>query len=152
MNNEPSDILIVEDNQNDVLLTIRSLKKHKLANSIIHVSDGQAAIDYLFGEGSHQGRNVMEQPRVVLLDLKLPKLDGLQVLARIRADQRTKLLPVVILTSSQEERDLVQSYNLGANSYIVKPVEFENFAKSIYEIGLYWLLLNKPAPVRTSTS
>ena len=152
MNNEPSDILIVEDNQNDVLLTIRSLKKHKLANSIIHVSDGQAAIDYLFGEGSHQGRNVMEQPRVVLLDLKLPKLDGLQVLARIRADQRTKLLPVVILTSSQEESDLVQSYNLGANSYIVKPVEFENFAKSIYEIGLYWLLLNKPAPVKTSTS
>jgi two-component system response regulator len=152
MNNEPSDILIVEDNQNDVLLTIRSLKKHKLANSIIHVSDGQAAIDYLFGEGSHQGRNVMEQPRVVLLDLKLPKLDGLQVLARIRADQRTKLLPVVILTSSQEESDLVQSYNLGANSYIVKPVEFENFAKSIYEIGLYWLVLNKPAPVKTSTS
>jgi CheY-like chemotaxis protein len=152
MNNEPSDILIVEDNQNDVLLTIRSLKKHKLANSIIHVSDGQAAIDYLFGEGSHQGRNVMEQPRVVLLDLKLPKLDGLQVLARIRADQRTKLLPVVILTSSQEESDLVQSYNLGANSYIVKPVEFENFAKSIYEIGLYWLVLNKPAPVKISTS
>jgi CheY-like chemotaxis protein len=152
MNNEPSDILIVEDNQNDVLLTIRSLKKHKLANSIIHVSDGQAAIDYLFGEGSHQGRNVMEQPRVVLLDLKLPKLDGLQVLARIRADQRTKLLPVVILTSSQEESDLVQSYNLGANSYIVKPVEFENFAKSIYEIGLYWLLLNKPAPVKIATS
>ena len=151
MNNEPSDILIVEDNQNDVLLTIRSLKKHKLANSIIHVSDGQADIDYLFGEGSHQGRNVMEQPRVVLLDLKLPKLDGLQVLARIRADQRTKLLPVVILTSSQEESDLVQSYNLGANSYIVKPVEFENFAKSIYEIGLYWLVLNKPAPVKTST-
>jgi CheY-like chemotaxis protein len=152
MNNEHSDILIVEDNPNDVLLTIRSLKKHKLANSIIHVSDGQAALDYIFGEGAHQGRNVMEQPRVVLLDLKLPKLDGLQVLARIRADQRTKLLPVVILTSSQEESDLVQSYNLGANSYIVKPVEFENFAKSIYEIGLYWLLLNKPAPVRTSTS
>jgi CheY-like chemotaxis protein len=152
MNNEPSDILIVEDNQNDVLLTIRSLKKHKLANSIVHVSDGQAALDYLFGEGAHQGRNVMEQPRVVLLDLKLPKLDGLQVLARIRADQRTKLLPVVILTSSQEESDLVQSYNLGANSYIVKPVEFENFAKSIYEIGLYWLLLNKPAPVKISTS
>jgi CheY-like chemotaxis protein len=152
MNNEHSDILIVEDNPNDVLLTIRSLKKHKLANSIIHVSDGQAALDYIFGEGAHQGRNVMEQPRVVLLDLKLPKLDGLQVLARIRADQRTKLLPVVILTSSQEESDLVQSYNLGANSYIVKPVEFENFAKSIYEIGLYWLVLNKPAPVRTSTS
>ena len=152
MNNEHSDILIVEDNPNDVLLTIRSLKKHKLANSIIHVSDGQAALDYIFGEGAHQGRNVMEQPRVVLLDLKLPKLDGLQVLARIRADQRTKLLPVVILTSSQEESDLVQSYNLGANSYIVKPVEFENFAKSIYEIGLYWLVLNKPAPVKISTS
>jgi two-component system response regulator len=152
MNNEHSNILIVEDNPNEVLLTIRSLKKHNLANNIVNVSDGQAALDYLFGEGGHQGRNVMEQPRVVLLDLKLPKLDGLQVLARIRADQRTKLLPVVILTSSQEESDLVQSYNLGANSYIVKPVEFENFAKSIYEIGLYWLLLNKPAPVRTSTS
>jgi two-component system response regulator len=152
MNNEHSNILIVEDNPNEVLLTIRSLKKHNLANNIVNVSDGQAALDYIFGEGAHQGRNVMEQPRVVLLDLKLPKLDGLQVLARIRADQRTKLLPVVILTSSQEESDLVQSYNLGANSYIVKPVEFENFAKSIYEIGLYWLLLNKPAPVRTSTS
>jgi CheY-like chemotaxis protein len=152
MNNEHSDILIIEDNPNDVLLTIRSLKKHNLANNIVHVSDGQAALDYLFGEGAHQGRNVMEQPRVVLLDLKLPKLDGLQVLARIRADQRTKLLPVVILTSSQEESDLVQSYNLGANSYIVKPVEFENFAKSIYEIGLYWLLLNKPAPVKIATS
>jgi CheY-like chemotaxis protein len=152
MNNEHSNILIVEDNPNEVLLTIRSLKKHNLANNIVNVSDGPAALDYLFGEGGHQGRNVMEQPRVVLLDLKLPKLDGLQVLARIRADQRTKLLPVVILTSSQEESDLVQSYNLGANSYIVKPVEFENFAKSIYEIGLYWLLLNKPAPVRTSTS
>ncbi|MFZ4717111.1 MAG: response regulator [Chthoniobacterales bacterium] len=150
MNNEHSNILIVEDNPNEVLLTIRSLKKHNLANNIVNVSDGQAALDYLFGEGGHQGRNVMEQPRVVLLDLKLPKLDGLQVLARIRADQRTKLLPVVILTSSQEESDLVQSYNLGANSYIVKPVEFENFAKSIYEIGLYWLVLNKPAPVKTS--
>jgi two-component system, response regulator len=152
MNNEHSNILIVEDNPNEVLLTIRSLKKHNLANNIVNVSDGQAALDYLFGEGGHQGRNVMEQPRVVLLDLKLPKLDGLQVLARIRADQRTKLLPVVILTSSQEESDLVQSYNLGANSYIVKPVEFENFAKSIYEIGLYWLLLNKPAPVKIATS
>lgn len=152
MNNEHSDILIVEDNPNDVLLTIRSLKQHKLANSIIHVRDGQEAIDYLFGEGAYLGRNVMDQPRVVLLDLKLPKLDGLQVLARIRKDQRTQLLPVVILTSSQEESDLVQSYNLGANSYIVKPVEFENFAKSIYEIGLYWLVLNKPAPVKIATS
>lgn len=145
MNSGTTEILIVEDNPNDAQLTMRSLKKNNLANHIMHVSDGQAAVDYLFGEGEYQGRNVLDQPKVVLLDLKLPKLNGLQVLARIRGDARTKMLPVVILTSSQQESDLIESYKLGANSYIVKPVEFENFAKSVQEVGLYWLLLNKPA-------
>jgi CheY-like chemotaxis protein len=144
MNSDNTEILIVEDNPNDAQLTMRSLKKNNLANHIMHVSDGQAAVDYLFGEGEYQGRNVLDQPKVVLLDLKLPKLNGLQVLARIRGDARTKMLPVVILTSSQQESDLIESYKLGANSYIVKPVEFENFAKSVQEVGLYWLLLNKP--------
>jgi CheY-like chemotaxis protein len=150
MNNESADILIVEDNQNDALLTIRSLKQHNLASSLVHVTDGQAAVDYLFAKGAYSERNPLDLPKVVLLDLKLPKLNGLEVLSLIRADGRTKILPVVILTSSQEESDLIESYKLGANSYIVKPVEFENFSKAIYEVGLYWLLLNKP-PVRASS-
>jgi CheY-like chemotaxis protein len=144
MNTESTDILIVEDNPNDALLTIRSLKQSNLANNIVHVTDGQTALDYLHAEGVYSARNALKLPKVVLLDLKIPKLDGLQVLSRIRGDERTKLLPVVILTSSQEESDLIESYKLGANSYIVKPVEFENFSKSIREVGLYWLLLNKP--------
>jgi len=150
MNLDSAEILIVEDNPNDAQLTMRSLKKNNLANHIMHVSDGQAAVDYIFGEGEYQGRNVLDQPKVILLDLKLPKLNGLQVLARIRSDARTKILPVVILTSSQQESDLIESYKLGANSYIVKPVEFENFAKSVQEVGLYWLLLNKP-PIPENT-
>ena len=144
MKNEVGDVLLVEDNPNDALLTIRSLKEQNLANEIVHLSDGQAVLDYLFAEGPYSGRNIQKVPKVVLLDLKLPKVGGLQVLKRLRDDARTKLLPIVILTSSQEESDLVESYKLGANSYIVKPVEFENFSKSIREIGLYWLVLNKP--------
>jgi two-component system, response regulator len=147
MNNESADILIVEDNQNDALLTIRSLKQHNLASSLVHVTDGQAAVDYLFAKGAYSERNPLNLPKVVLLDLKLPKLNGLEVLSLIRGDPRTQILPVVILTSSQEESDLIESYKLGANSYIVKPVEFENFSKAIVDVGLYWLLLNKP-PVR----
>jgi len=147
MNNESADILIVEDNQNDALLTIRSLKQHNLASSLVHVTDGQAAVDYLFAKGAYSERNPLNLPKVVLLDLKLPKLNGLEVLSLIRGDPRTQILPVVILTSSQEESDLIESYKLGANSYIVKPVEFENFSKAIHEVGLYWLLLNKP-PVK----
>jgi len=150
MNLDSAEILIIEDNPNDAQLTMRSLKKNNLANHIMNVSDGQAAVDYIFGEGEYQGRNVLDQPKVILLDLKLPKLNGLQVLARIRSDARTKILPVVILTSSQQESDLIESYKLGANSYIVKPVEFENFAKSVQEVGLYWLLLNKP-PIPENT-
>lgn len=145
MNNESADILIVEDNQNDALLTIRSLKQHNLASSLVHVTDGQAAVDYLFAKGAYSERDPLDLPKVVLLDLKLPKLNGLEVLSLIRDDPRTKILPVVILTSSQEESDLIESYKLGANSYIVKPVDFENFSKAIYQVGLYWLLLNKPA-------
>jgi len=148
MNNQNAiDILIVEDSPNDALLAIRSLRKGNISNSILHVTDGQAALDYLHAEGEYSGRDPTCLPKIVLLDLKLPKLDGLQVLARIRADARTKLVPVVILTSSQEERDLIESYKLGANSFIVKPVEFENFSNAIVELGLYWLLLNKPAVV-----
>lgn len=144
MNNESADILIVEDNPNDALLAIRSLKQNNLANKIVHVSDGQAALDYLYAKEAFHDRNPLNVPKVVLLDLKLPKLDGLQVLSRIRADARTKLVPVVILTSSQEESDLAESYRLGANSYIVKPVEFEKFATSIRDVGMYWLDRNTP--------
>jgi hypothetical protein len=151
MNCKSAEILIVEDNPNDAQLTIRSLKQNNLANHIMHVADGQSALDYIFGVGEYQGRNVMDQPKVVLLDLKLPKLNGLQVLAKIRGDARTKLLPVVVLTCSQEESDLIESYQLGANSYIVKPVEFENFSAAIKQLGLYWLLLNK-LPVQNAKS
>ncbi len=143
MNGKSTDILIVEDNANDALLTIRSLKEHNLANNIVHVRDGQEALDYLFAKGAYSDRDPLNLPKAILLDLKLPKLDGLQVLARIRDDERMKCVPVVIFTSSQEEGDLVKSYKLGANSYIVKPVEFESFTAAIKQMGLYWLLLNK---------
>ena len=140
---EPVDILLVEDNANDALLTIRSLKEYKLANNIVHITDGQAALDYLYGEGEYAGRDVLKLPKAILLDLKLPKLNGLEVLKKIRSVEQTKCMPVIILTSSQEERDLIDSYKMGANSYIVKPVEFENFAAAIKQVGFYWLLLNK---------
>ena len=146
MNNE-LEILLVEDNPNDAELTLRALKKRNLANNLVHVEDGQAALDFLFGTGAHAGRDVQQQPKVVLLDLKLPKLDGIEVLRRLRADERTKLLPVVMLTSSREDRDVIETYKLGANSYIVKPVEFENFSEAVSTLGMYWLLLNEP-PIR----
>jgi two-component system response regulator len=138
------EILLVEDNSNDAELAIRALKKRNLANRVIHVQDGQSALDFLFGSGTYTGRNVNQQPKVVLLDLKLPKLNGIEVLRRIRADERTKLLPVVMLTSSREDRDVINAYQLGANSYIVKPVDFENFSEAVSNLGLYWLLLNEP--------
>ena len=145
--NTQLEILLVEDNRNDAELTIRALKKRNLANNLVHVEDGQAALDFLFGTGAHAGRDVQQQPKVVLLDLKLPKLDGIEVLRRLRADERTKLLPVVMLTSSREDRDVIETYKLGANSYIVKPVEFENFSEAVSNLGMYWLLLNEP-PIR----
>jgi two-component system response regulator len=140
-------ILLVEDNPDDEALTVRALKKSNVMNEIVVARDGVQALDYLFGQGSYAGRDTSVMPQVVLLDLKLPKLDGLGVLRRLRSDDRTKLLPVVVLTSSNEERDRIESYGLGANSYVRKPVDFTQFSDAACQLGLYWLLLNEPAPV-----
>jgi two-component system response regulator len=139
-------ILLVEDNPNDVTLTMRALKKANILNEVIVASDGEQAIDYLFGTGAYQGRDISEPPVVVLLDLKLPRVDGFEVLRRLRGDPRTSMTPVVILTTSREERDLINGYQLGANSYIRKPVDFNQFAESVRQLGLYWLVLNEPPP------
>lgn len=136
----------MEDNPNDEMLTIRALKKNNILNEIIVARDGKQALDYLFAEGEHEGRDLEINPEVILLDLKLPKIDGLQVLKRIKSDKRTKLLPVVVLTTSNEDQDLLSSYELGANSYIRKPVDFDQFIKAIGQLGLYWLVLNEPPP------
>lgn len=138
------EILLVEDNPLDVELTIRALKKNNLANKIHVVGDGQEALDFIFGKGAYAERNVNNIPKVIFLDLKLPKIDGLEVLRRVKSDERTKIIPVVVLTSSTEERDRLQSYNLGVNSFINKPVEFEKFAKAVVDLGMYWIVVNKP--------
>jgi two-component system response regulator len=137
------DILLVEDNPNDVELTTRALKKARLANPIFVVSDGAEALEFLFRTGAYAGRPP-HTPKVVLLDLKLPKVDGLEVLRRLKGDERTRVIPVVVLTSSREESDVVESYKLGVNSYIVKPVDFEKFVAAVEHVGVYWLLLNEP--------
>lgn len=142
----PSVVLLVEDNPDDVDLTLRAFKKNKLLNEIVVANDGVEALDYLFGTGAYEGQPI-GLPQLVLLDLKLPRIDGLEVLRRIRADERTKLLPVVVLTSSREEQDLVQSYSLHANSYIRKPVDFNRFTEAVRQLGLYWLVLNEAPPV-----
>ena len=147
MSDDPP-ILLVEDNPDDALLTTRALTQGNLFNEVVHARDGVEALDYLFGTGAYEGRDPSALPVVMLLDLKLPKLDGLDVLRRVRADERTKLLPVVILTSSQEEQDLLAGYRLGANSYVVKPVEFGRFVDAVRELGLYWVVLN--ARMRTA--
>jgi two-component system response regulator len=144
MNNKT--ILLVEDNPDDEALTLRALKINNILNGVIVARDGAEALDYLFGTGKYAGRDLSNMPQVILLDLKLPKIDGMEVLRRIRADERTKLLPVVILTSSKEERDLIDGYKLGANSYIRKPVDFEQFRESVKQMKLYWLVLNEPPP------
>jgi len=137
-------ILLVEDNPDDELLTLDALEANRIGNKVIVARNGVETLDYLFGEGAHVGRDVMDLPAVVLLDLKLPKIDGLEVLRRIRADERIRLLPVVILTSSNEEEDRIKGYSLGANSYVRKPVDFDEFIKAAGQLGLYWLLLNQP--------
>jgi CheY-like chemotaxis protein len=134
---------LVEDNPSDLALTQRALKKARLANNLHVCRDGEEALEFLFGEGAHAGRGPSRYPRVVLLDLKLPKVDGLEVLRRIKTDARTKTIPVVMLTSSREQRDVIESYNLGVNSYIVKPVNFEGFSAAVEQLGLYWLLVNQ---------
>jgi len=139
-------ILLVEDNPSDIGLTKRALGKSHVANELVVAEDGQAALDYVFGAGAYAGRDVAELPALVLLDLKLPKVSGLEVLRRIRADERTRRLPVVVLTTSKEERDVAASYDLGVNSYIRKPVDFTQFAQAIQHLGLYWLVLNEPPP------
>jgi len=141
-----SPILLVEDNKDDELLTLRGLKKNHVANEIVVARDGAQALDYLFGTGTHEGRDIRALPQVVLLDLNLPLIGGLDVLKRIRADDRTKLLPVVVLTSSKEEEDIIKSYSLGANGYVRKPVNFDAFSEAVRGLGLFWLLLNEAAP------
>ncbi len=143
-------ILLVEDNPDDEALTLRALHKNNIKNQVVVARDGVQALDYLFGAGAHSGRDARVTPQVVLLDLKLPKLDGLEVLRRLRADDRTKLLPVVILTSSIEEQDRLRGYDLGANSYIRKPVDFNEFMNAVLQLGLYWLILNERPPARSA--
>jgi CheY-like chemotaxis protein len=139
-------ILLVEDNPDDEALTRRALKKNQILNEVVVARDGAEALEWLFGTGRFAGRDLAVMPTVILLDLKLPKVDGLEVLQRIRGDARTKVLPVVILTSSKEEQDLAQSYSLGANSYMRKPVDFSQFSEAVRNLGLYWLVLNEPPP------
>jgi CheY-like chemotaxis protein len=143
-------ILLVEDNPDDEALTLRALRKNNIMNEVIVAHDGAEALDYLFATGKYIGRDTDLVPQVMLLDLKLPKIEGLEVLRRVRADERTKLLPVVILTSSNEERDRIESYGLGANSYVRKPVDFTQFIDAARQLGLYWLVLNEPPPLRKS--
>ena len=142
------DILLVEDNSSDVKLTKRALEQNQITNALIVVEDGAEALDYLFATGRYAGRNVRDLPAVVLLDLKLPKIEGLEVLQKIRANALTRRMPVVILTSSSQEEDMIASYDLGANSYIRKPVDFKQFTEAVRILGMYWLLLNEPPPVK----
>lgn len=140
------EILLVEDNPQDLEMTLRALRRNNVANAITSVTDGEAALDFLFARGKYAGRNIDHPPRVVFLDLKLPKIDGIEVLKRVKSDERTKRIPVVVVTSSAEERDRVDSYRLGVNSYVVKPIEFESFVKTIADLGFYWMAINKSAP------
>jgi two-component system response regulator len=143
MNNNEIEIVLVEDSMDDAEMTIRALKKVNLANKLIHLEDGQEALDFLFAQGKFFGRELTNKPKVILLDIKMPKVDGIEVLRKIKSAESTRSIPVVIMTSSAEDNDIITSYDLGVNSYIVKPVHFENFAKAVSELGLYWLLTNR---------
>jgi len=138
------EILLVEDNQDDLEMTLRALRKANLANHIQVARDGAEALDFIFCQGEHTGWKMEQGPRIILLDLKLPKIDGMEVLKRVKGDSRTKMTPVIMMTSSKEQKDVIESYDLGVNSYVVKPVNFEGFATAIQELGMYWLLLNQP--------
>ena len=146
--NTEIEILLVEDSPYDAELTLRTLREHKLANAVVHVKDGQEALDWLFGADGNPGCNPNCHPKVILLDLKLPKVDGLEVLRAIRANPHTELLPVVVMTSSGEERDIVESYRLGANSYVIKPLDFDSFSTAVAQLGHYWLLVNQDPGMR----
>jgi two-component system response regulator len=141
---DPIEILLIEDNPNDAELAVYALKKNNITNRIKVMRDGAEALEYIFGSGSYAERDTSSPPKVILLDLKLPKVDGVEVLRRIKSDVHTRSIPVVVLTTSREERDIVESYRLGVNSYITKPVDFEQFAQAVRQLGLYWLLLNQP--------
>jgi CheY-like chemotaxis protein len=146
-NDEEVEIVLVEDNPDDAALTIRALRIHHLANNLVHLKDGSEAIEFIFGTGKYAGRNIDKMPKVMLLDLKMPKVNGLEVLQKIKSNDHTKAIPIVILTSSAQDPDIKQCYEWGANSYIVKPVEFENFAKTVTDLGLYWMIYNRSPKV-----
>lgn len=146
MEQNPVEILLIEDNLDEAQLTIRGLKSHHLANQLLHIDDGEEALDFIYSTGKYANNSYPFNPKLILLDLKLPKVDGLEILRRLKTDERTKLFPVVVLTSSKEERDIIESYRLGVNSYIVKPVNFESFSKAVLELGFYWMLLNQGPP------
>jgi two-component system response regulator len=141
--NDKIEILLVEDNPHDAEMTIRSLRKVNLANKLVHLKDGAEALDFIFAKGTFAGRQIENKPKVILLDIKMPKIDGIEVLRQIKLNPTTKTIPVVIMTSSKEEQDIITSYNLGVNSYVVKPVDFEGFAKAVAELGFYWLMINE---------
>jgi two-component system, response regulator len=140
-------ILLVDDNENDVFLTQRALKKNNIANEVVVASDGQEALDYLYGNGKYAGRDLTQMPVVTLLDLKMPRVDGFEVLKQVRANSKTKHLPIVILTASKEDIDIVKGYTQGCNAYVTKPVDFDQFAEAVRQLGLFWLVLNEPPPV-----
>jgi two-component system response regulator len=142
-NHTEGEVLLVEDNPRDAEMALRTLRNRNLANNVVHVKDGEEALNWVFGLGAYAGRDPSNQPKVVLLDLKLPKVDGLEVLRAIRRDERTQFIPVVVMTSSREERDVIESYKLGVNSYVVKPMDFEGFSAAVAELGHYWLLVNQ---------
>jgi two-component system response regulator len=147
MKSSEVEVLLIEDNHDEAALTIRSLKKHHLTNKLLHIDDGEEALECIFGTGKYESGKGPLQPKLILLDLKLPKIDGLEILRQIKAHDQTRGIPVVVLTSSKEERDIIESYRLGVNSYIVKPVNFDTFSKAVSELGLYWVVLNQPPRV-----